>query len=255
MKRWTSSAVKVTERGPSCKPSVIVTPPGPASESGEGSTSTLTPRLDDVVRVTVTEFLLWSEEPLSEAGSLPGDLTRSDDTFSRKWSFRAPRTGHAAIFAGCLCVACICVGVKAVRRSRGHRRPVESLIIAGSRQSALQRRCNPAWRTKTTVARHRGITRRMTSSNLNQATDPSIRRPDGEGPLHARVVARLGLRLGFRRSGDPRRAQPGTTEGPCGHTRHVGTCPTCQRVQLARWREQLAHHDDAASIGAKEGPG
>jgi len=25
----------------------------------------------------------------------------------------------------------------------------------------------------------------------------------------------------------------------CGHTRHVGTCPECQRAQLARWRTQL----------------
>jgi len=25
----------------------------------------------------------------------------------------------------------------------------------------------------------------------------------------------------------------------CGHSRHVGTCPECQRAQLARWREQL----------------
>jgi hypothetical protein len=27
---------------------------------------------------------------------------------------------------------------------------------------------------------------------------------------------------------------------PCGHDRHVGTCPGCQRVQLARWQAQLA---------------
>jgi hypothetical protein len=25
----------------------------------------------------------------------------------------------------------------------------------------------------------------------------------------------------------------------CGHTHHVGTCPACQRAQLARWRRQL----------------
>lgn len=25
----------------------------------------------------------------------------------------------------------------------------------------------------------------------------------------------------------------------CGHFRHVGTCPPCQRAQLARWTEQL----------------
>jgi hypothetical protein len=27
---------------------------------------------------------------------------------------------------------------------------------------------------------------------------------------------------------------------PCGHERHVGPCPACQRAQLARWRSQLA---------------
>lgn len=27
---------------------------------------------------------------------------------------------------------------------------------------------------------------------------------------------------------------------PCGHERHVGTCPACQRAQLARWSSQLA---------------
>jgi hypothetical protein len=26
----------------------------------------------------------------------------------------------------------------------------------------------------------------------------------------------------------------------CGHVHHVGTCPCCQRAQLARWRDQLA---------------
>jgi hypothetical protein len=26
---------------------------------------------------------------------------------------------------------------------------------------------------------------------------------------------------------------------PCGHARHVGTCPVCQQAQLARWRAQL----------------
>jgi hypothetical protein len=27
---------------------------------------------------------------------------------------------------------------------------------------------------------------------------------------------------------------------PCGHDRHVGPCPACQRAQLARWRSELA---------------
>jgi len=29
------------------------------------------------------------------------------------------------------------------------------------------------------------------------------------------------------------------------HTRHMGACPACQRVQLARWREQLVEADAA----------
>jgi len=33
---------------------------------------------------------------------------------------------------------------------------------------------------------------------------------------------------------------------PCGHTRHVGTCPHCQRAQLARWRAQLIAASSAA---------
>jgi len=26
---------------------------------------------------------------------------------------------------------------------------------------------------------------------------------------------------------------------PCAYVRHVGTCPHCQRAQLARWQRQL----------------
>jgi len=36
----------------------------------------------------------------------------------------------------------------------------------------------------------------------------------------------------------------------CGHARHVGTCPECQRVQLARWRTQLHAVSDAARVSA-----
>lgn len=36
----------------------------------------------------------------------------------------------------------------------------------------------------------------------------------------------------------------------CGHTRHVGTCPECQRAQLARWRTQLIAASDAARVSA-----
>jgi hypothetical protein len=32
---------------------------------------------------------------------------------------------------------------------------------------------------------------------------------------------------------------PETEPRPCGHERHKGTCPVCQRIQLERWREQL----------------
>lgn len=34
----------------------------------------------------------------------------------------------------------------------------------------------------------------------------------------------------------------------CGHTRHVGTCPNCQRAQLARWRGQLAEATESAHV-------
>ena len=30
---------------------------------------------------------------------------------------------------------------------------------------------------------------------------------------------------------------------PCGHAHHVGTCPSCQRAQLKRWRMQLVQVD------------
>lgn len=34
----------------------------------------------------------------------------------------------------------------------------------------------------------------------------------------------------------------------CGHTRHVGTCPACQRAQLARWHGQLRDAIDRADV-------
>jgi hypothetical protein len=34
---------------------------------------------------------------------------------------------------------------------------------------------------------------------------------------------------------------------PCGHVRHVGTCPSCRRGQLAKWDAQLAQ---ASGFGA-----
>jgi len=40
------------------------------------------------------------------------------------------------------------------------------------------------------------------------------------------------------RSSAPRAPSP--AEKPCGHRGHVGSCAACQRVQLDRWRAQLA---------------
>lgn len=37
---------------------------------------------------------------------------------------------------------------------------------------------------------------------------------------------------------------------PCGHTHHVGTCPECQRVQLARWRFQLQEASRPAHVSS-----
>jgi hypothetical protein len=34
----------------------------------------------------------------------------------------------------------------------------------------------------------------------------------------------------------------------CGHTRHVGPCPECQRAQLARWRAQIVEASNAADV-------
>ena len=47
---------------------------------------------------------------------------------------------------------------------------------------------------------------------------------------------------------DPAPAEPVRVEidqsaKACGHTAHVGTCPACQRAQLAKWRAQLAQVD------------
>jgi hypothetical protein len=40
-------------------------------------------------------------------------------------------------------------------------------------------------------------------------------------------------------SKQPSSADQHTAAKRCGHKRHVGTCPHCQRAQLARWRSQL----------------
>jgi hypothetical protein len=37
-----------------------------------------------------------------------------------------------------------------------------------------------------------------------------------------------------------------STGKPCGHREHVGTCPACQRVQLAKWQAQAAQAQRAS---------
>ena len=37
--------------------------------------------------------------------------------------------------------------------------------------------------------------------------------------------------------------------GPCGHTRHVGWCGSCQRAQLNRWQLQLEQACELAVAG------
>jgi len=38
----------------------------------------------------------------------------------------------------------------------------------------------------------------------------------------------------------------------CGHTRRVGTCPECQRAQLARWRAQLLEASNGAQVSGPQ---
>ena len=37
----------------------------------------------------------------------------------------------------------------------------------------------------------------------------------------------------------------------CAHIRHVGTCPACQRAQLARWRVQLQEATERADVSGR----
>jgi len=117
----------------------------------------------------------------------------------------------------------------------------------------LQRLCNRPRGTKRTVAANGRRTTPVTPSYQNRAGDPPIQRSDGDGtPLARDVVAAPGHELGFERFGSPPPTRDGTTPTPCGHTRHIGTCPTCQRVQLTRWRHQLRHAKGAAPASGKE---
>jgi hypothetical protein len=44
----------------------------------------------------------------------------------------------------------------------------------------------------------------------------------------------------FSRVATPASSPSSTTQRTCGHSRHVGSCGTCQRLQLERWSLQLA---------------
>lgn len=59
---------------------------------------------------------------------------------------------------------------------------------------------------------------------------------DQRNPRQGGVVISLG-RVRASREAAGASVRPST---PCGHDRHVGSCPACQRAQLARWRAQLA---------------
>jgi hypothetical protein len=55
------------------------------------------------------------------------------------------------------------------------------------------------------------------------------------------------MNINLRRAGGgserPSSRSPRTSS--CGHVRHIGCCPACQRVQLARWAEQLREAQEA----------
>ena len=93
----------------------------------------------------------------------------------------------------------------------------------------------------------------MTPSNQNRSGDPPIQITGAaRGPHAPNVVVAPGLELGFEGFGSPPPAHDSTTQTTCGHTRHIGTCPTCQRVQLTRWRQQLTHANGAAPTSGEE---
>jgi hypothetical protein len=49
---------------------------------------------------------------------------------------------------------------------------------------------------------------------------------------------------------DGNRPPTASTGKPCGHREHVGTCPACQRVQLAKWQAQAAQAQRASYANA-----
>jgi hypothetical protein len=43
------------------------------------------------------------------------------------------------------------------------------------------------------------------------------------------------------RLGRHQQSSPPANAKSCGHPRHIGSCPACQRAQLERWSLQLAN--------------
>jgi hypothetical protein len=89
----------------------------------------------------------------------------------------------------------------------------------------------------------------MTPSHQSRESEAPIRRSVGDGASYAGALSRYWARVRPLRRATPRAR---TTQRPCGHTHHVGSCPTCQEVQLARWREQLADADDRTPVSGEE---
>jgi hypothetical protein len=87
----------------------------------------------------------------------------------------------------------------------------------------------------------------MRLPKLNRASDPPIRLSDTNGEEVAAMNARYAqgrlamIAATVRRIGTVPTARERHAQESCGHARHVGACPACQRAQLTRWRQQLAH--------------
>jgi hypothetical protein len=82
----------------------------------------------------------------------------------------------------------------------------------------------PGFRVFQSVVSGRGVWRRSPARGIvSSVTDTRSEREMAQTPNAQRFPTRR----------DPRSPRP------CGHVRHVGPCPSCQRAQLARWRAQL----------------
>ena len=74
----------------------------------------------------------------------------------------------------------------------------------------------------------------------------SVRVASVAGRRNRRTVTATGLETEMARtlypgfSATDREQRTMRSPKPCGHRRHVGPCPSCQRAQLGRWYLQLA---------------